>query len=84
MTLWFLSNKEPHRTLSNLFDISLSSVFRIIRRVINWLITLVPEVITWPQGNDLIKISRDFQEKAGISNCIGAIDGSHIYINKPE
>ncbi|XP_011645916.2 uncharacterized protein LOC105432689 [Pogonomyrmex barbatus] len=34
VTLWFLSNKEPHRTLSNLFDISLSLVFRIIRRII--------------------------------------------------
>ncbi|KAL6258154.1 hypothetical protein P5V15_010077 [Pogonomyrmex californicus] len=30
VTLWFLSNKKSHRTLSNLFDISLSSVFRII------------------------------------------------------
>lgn len=84
MTLWFLSNKEPHRTLSNLFNISLSSVFRIIRRVINWLMTMTPEVIAWPQRNDILKISRDFQEIAGIANCIGAIDGSHIYINKPE
>ncbi|XP_025163938.1 uncharacterized protein LOC112590736 [Harpegnathos saltator] len=79
MTLWFLSNKEPHRTLSNLFDISLSSVFRIIRRVINWLITLVPDVITWPKGNHIIRISRGFEEVAGIRNCVGAIDGSHIY-----
>ncbi|CAL1672684.1 unnamed protein product [Lasius platythorax] len=84
MTLWFLNNKEPHRTLSNLFDMSLSSVFRIIRRVINWLVTIVPEVITWPEGNNITKVSHKFQEIAGIRNCIGAIDGSHIYINKPE
>ncbi|KAL6260884.1 hypothetical protein P5V15_008411 [Pogonomyrmex californicus] len=35
VTFWFLNNKEPHRTLSNRFDISLLSVFRIIRRVIS-------------------------------------------------
>ncbi|XP_036150262.1 protein ANTAGONIST OF LIKE HETEROCHROMATIN PROTEIN 1-like [Monomorium pharaonis] len=84
MTLWFLNNKEPHRTLANLFNISLSSVFRIIRRIINWLVTLVPEVVTWPEGNNITKVSGKFQEIAGIRNCIGAIDGSHIYINKPE
>lgn len=84
MTLWFLSNKEPHRTLCNLFNMSLASIFRIIRRVIHWLVTLVPHVIKWPEGNQLVKISRGFEEKAGITNCIGAIDGSHISINKPE
>ncbi|XP_046472823.1 uncharacterized protein [Neodiprion pinetum] len=31
MTLWFLGNKESHRLLSNPFDISFSSVFRIVR-----------------------------------------------------
>ncbi|XP_018315082.1 uncharacterized protein, partial [Mycetomoellerius zeteki] len=84
MSLWFLNNKEPHRTLSNLFDISISSVFRIIRRVINWLVTLVPEVIVWPEGNNITKVSRKFEEIADIRNCVGAIDGSHIFINKPE
>lgn len=84
MTLWFLNNKEPHRILANLFDMSLSSVFRIICRVINWLVTLVPEVIIWPEGNDTTKVSRKFEEIAGIRNCIGTIDGFHIFINKPE
>lgn len=59
-------------------------MFRIIRRVINWLITLVPEVIIWPEGNDVIKVGLEFQDKTGIPNCIGAIDGSHINIKKPE
>ncbi|XP_036150190.1 protein ALP1-like [Monomorium pharaonis] len=84
MSLWFLNNKKPHRTLANLFNISLSSVFRIIRRIINWLVTLVPEVVTWSEGNNITEVSGKFQEIAGIRSCIGAIDGSHIYINKPE
>lgn len=84
MTLWFLGNKESHRLLSNLFDISLSSVFRIVRRVIDWIITLVPQFIKWPEGNNLVRISERFENVAGIRGCIGAIDGSHIHINKPE
>jgi len=42
------------------------------------------QVIIWPEGNDTTKVSRKFEEIAGIRNCIGVIDGSHIFINNPE
>ncbi|XP_046417947.1 protein ALP1-like [Neodiprion fabricii] len=84
MTLWFLGNRESHRLLSNLFDISFSSVFHIVRRVIDWLITLVPQFIKWLEGNNLVRISERFENVAGIRGCIDAIDGSHIHINKLE
>jgi len=43
--LWFMSNTEPLRTMS---DISISSVFRILRRVQNWLLTKLDDTIRWP------------------------------------
>jgi len=42
------------------------------------------EWIVWPQGNNVQRVSDEFEAKADISGCIGAIDGSHIPINKPE
>ncbi|XP_046408922.1 putative nuclease HARBI1 [Ischnura elegans] len=84
LTLWFLANNEPHRTLANLFNVSFSSVSRIVRRVVNWLVTLTPEVIKWPEGNQINKESAAFEALSGIRGCIGAIDGSHIPINQPE
>jgi len=46
--LWFMSNTEPLRTMFDRFDISISSVFRILRRVENWLLTKLDDTIRWP------------------------------------
>jgi len=37
--LWYMANMEPLGTLANNFDISISSIFRVLRRVIAWLLT---------------------------------------------
>lgn len=79
-----MSNNEPYRTLSDRFNVSISSIFRVIRRVITWIQTKLDDVIKWPEGQSLIAIAQDFQNKKGISNCIGAIDGSHITILQPK
>ncbi|XP_066600586.1 uncharacterized protein [Prorops nasuta] len=84
MFLWFIANTEPLRTLSDRFNISVSSVFRVLRRVINWLLTKVDEVISWPQDHDLSNIIAGFKRKRGINNVIGTIDSTHIKIAKPK
>lgn len=81
--LWFMSNTEPLRTISDRFDISISSVFRVIRRVENWLLTKLDDKIRWPQEN-YIAVCEGFRAKRGINNIIGAIDGTAIRIQKPE
>ncbi|XP_032684452.1 uncharacterized protein LOC116850356 [Odontomachus brunneus] len=48
--LWHLANTEPLRTISDRFDVSISSVFRIICRVTVWILTKLDNVIKWPQG----------------------------------
>lgn len=80
ITLWFLSNTESYRTLSDRFNVSVSSIFRVIRRVIIWILTKLDVVIKWLEGESLIAVAQGFKNKRGISNCIGAIDGSHITI----
>ncbi|XP_039313249.1 putative nuclease HARBI1 [Solenopsis invicta] len=81
--LWFMSNTEPLRTISDRFDISISSVFRILRRVQNWLLTKMNDTIRWPQ-EDYIAVREGFRVKKGINNVIGAIDGTAIRIEKPS
>ncbi|XP_071649574.1 uncharacterized protein [Temnothorax longispinosus] len=48
--LWHLANTEPLRTISDRFDVSISSVFRVIRRVTAWILTKLDNVIKWPEG----------------------------------
>ncbi|XP_024888709.1 protein ANTAGONIST OF LIKE HETEROCHROMATIN PROTEIN 1-like [Temnothorax curvispinosus] len=69
--------------MADRFGISISSVFRVLRRVIAWLMTKLDEVIRWPQGHDIATTIESFCAKQGISNVLGAIDGTHIRIEKP-
>ncbi|KYN21772.1 PREDICTED: putative nuclease HARBI1 [Trachymyrmex cornetzi] len=80
--LWFLSNTEPLRTIADRFDISISSVFRVIQRVLSWILTKI-NIIKWPQGNEIETICDQFFLKRGISKVLGAIDCTHICIKKP-
>lgn len=69
--------------MADRFGISISSVFRVLRRVIAWLMTKLDAVIKWPQGENIITTIESFRAKQGISNVLGAIDGTHIRIEKP-
>lgn len=40
-------------------------------------------IISWPTGRRLGRMATAFKAKQGFPNCIGAIDGSHIYIASP-
>lgn len=81
--LWYIANTEPLRTLGDRFNVSISSIFRVIRRVVEWLLSSLDEEIKWPEGNDAIVISHKFEAKRGIKKCIGAIDCTHIAIRQP-
>ena len=39
--------------------------------------------IAWPAGRKLARVTAAFQAKQWLPNCIGAIDGMHIYISAP-
>lgn len=81
--LWYIANTEPLRTMSDRFNVSISSVFRILRRVLAWLLTKADEIITWPQEHEVMMICDKFSRKRGINNVLGAIDSTHILIIKP-
>ncbi|XP_011883584.1 PREDICTED: putative nuclease HARBI1 [Vollenhovia emeryi] len=82
--LWHMANTEPLRTISDRFDVSISSVFRVIRRVTAWILTKLDDVIKWPQGRHIAYVCHEFYTKRGIPDIIGAIDCTHIRIEKPN
>ncbi|XP_024871907.1 uncharacterized protein LOC112454642 isoform X3 [Temnothorax curvispinosus] len=62
--LWYVANTEPLRTLGDRFDVSISSIFCVIRRVVEWLLSRLDEEIKWPDGNDAILVtSQKFETK---------------------
>lgn len=83
--LSFIANTEPLTPIATRFDISVSSAFRVIRRVVAWFLTKLNDVIKWPANYTEIHTTCDgFQTKTGISDVVGVIDCMHIKIEKPK
>ncbi|KAK5647836.1 hypothetical protein RI129_002728 [Pyrocoelia pectoralis] len=81
--LWFAGNEAvSYRDVADRFGISQSTLFKIIRRVINFLSNLSSEVIVWPTDDEKNEIEAWFRNKNFVG-VIGAIDGTHIKIDKP-
>ena len=60
-----------------------STVYDILRLVCLAISTNFGHLIAWPHGRRLAWVTTDFQAKQWMPNCIGAIDGLHVYIAAP-
>ncbi|KAJ8927705.1 hypothetical protein NQ314_019802, partial [Rhamnusium bicolor] len=82
--LWYIGHQTASFwDVADRFDISLSSVNRIICRVTLFLSNLSPQIIKWPTEDEKRTIEGHFRE-SGFPNIIGTIDGCHIKVDKPE
>ncbi|XP_071054257.1 uncharacterized protein [Onthophagus taurus] len=82
IVLWYIGHMSSFRDVANRFDITISSVHRILRRVVFTISNLAPSIITWPTNEEKIESERYFCQN-GFPMVIGAIDGIHIKIDKP-
>lgn len=62
-----MANTEPLRTLADRFDVSISSVFRVIRRVIAWALTKM-DIIKWPEDDHIGLYAISFSKKRNTEN----------------
>ena len=60
-----------------------STVHEILRQVCSAISVHFGHLIAWPVGQRLVRTVAGFQSKQWFPNCIGAIDGSHIYVAAP-
>ncbi|KAJ8911516.1 hypothetical protein NQ315_012488 [Exocentrus adspersus] len=82
--LWYIGHQTASfRDVGDRFNVTISTVHRIIRRLIYFLSNLSSEIILWP-NDDGKRISEEHFSQKGFPNVIGAIDGCHIKIDKPQ
>jgi hypothetical protein len=61
-----------------------STVHDILRLVCGAISNQFIHLVAWPIGRRLMRVASAYQAKQWFPNCIGAIDGSHIYIAAPS
>lgn len=81
--LWYIGHAtSSFRDVGDRFNVTISSLSRIIRRITIFLSNLSVEIIKWPNEVEKRTIEEHFRTN-GFPNIIGAIDGTHIRIDKP-
>ena len=60
-----------------------ATVYGILRQVCSAISSHFGHLIAWPVGRRLARVTSAFQAKQWMPNCIGAIDGTHVYIAAP-
>jgi hypothetical protein len=61
-----------------------STVHEILRQVCTAISNHLGHLLAWPVGRRLMRTAVGFEAKQRFPNCIGAIDGSHIYVAAPS
>lgn len=85
ITLWILANTCCFRDISDRFNVTKSSIYRIFRRICSAIVSnLVNRFIRFPTGNGIQQVCEGFQKLAGIPRVLGAVDGCHIPIKAPS
>ena len=85
ITLWVLGNPEVIRSVSDRFNVTKSSVHRVVRRVSRAILNnFAGKFICWPRGERARDVMKKMSENNGLPGCIGIIDGIHIPIKAPR
>ena len=85
IALRYFAHQGNLRLISEIFDVSDSTVVTCRNRVVASLMALKDTYIKWPLDHrKKTNISTKFQEKKGFPGVIGAIDATHIQIQPPH
>lgn len=83
VTLWYLANQETFRQVSDRFGITESACYYTISHIVQSIVDMREKYIKWPVRDSYAQVAAAFEQKKGIPNILGTIDGSHISINQP-
>ncbi|XP_056102071.1 uncharacterized protein LOC130081126 [Rhinichthys klamathensis goyatoka] len=81
IALWKLATNSDYRSIGHLFAVSKTTVCRCVQEFCMAACTLlVTEQICFPDRQKLKEMAAYFENRLGLPQCVGAIDGSHIPI----
>ncbi|KAM3934860.1 uncharacterized protein RB166_002254 [Leptodactylus fuscus] len=84
ITLWFLATGESFASLHLQFRVGKSTISGIVRCTCHLIWQhLQPIVMPSPTQEIWLQAAAGFQSVANFPNCIGAVDGKHIRVQKP-
>lgn len=82
--LWFVGHQTAsYRDVADRFGITLNALYNIISRVTDFILTLANDVIRYPNAAEKAVTAAFYENTKGFPGIIGAIDGSHIRIDRP-
>eukprot|EP00117_Sycon_ciliatum_P008515 scpid73319/ scgid11180/ Putative nuclease HARBI1; Harbinger transposase-derived nuclease len=85
IALYYLCHSETYNELAALFHVGVSTASCIVHDVVEALVGEVTrDSISFPQGNQLSKVMRGFEQLSNLPMCGGAVDGTFVRIVKPE
>ena len=84
ITLYYLASTAEYRTIANLFGVSVAFVSTCIKEVCEAISNKMASAISFPSGDNLLKVIQGYDEDWGFPMCGGAIDGTHIPILAPN
>ncbi|XP_049512731.1 putative nuclease HARBI1 [Dermacentor silvarum] len=79
--LWYAANKACIRDVAGRFGLGETTTFRVIERVMEYLVELAKTEIAFP--DDIRGLAKDFEQLSGVPGVIGCIDGTYINIRCP-
>jgi hypothetical protein len=86
VTLYYLASTAEYRTIGNLFGISRSFVCQCIKEVCHAIAKQFPNAISFPKGDDLLRVIRGYEETwsssigkkgSGTGGASGALSTAH-------
>ncbi|KAL2084547.1 hypothetical protein ACEWY4_020065 [Coilia grayii] len=85
IALWKLATNSDYRSIGHLFGVSRSTACKCLKDFCSAVEdVLMPEVIKTPVASTLREMADYFENRWGLPQCVGAIDGSHIPILAPQ
>lgn len=84
MFLWYMANQNSFREMSEKFDVSQSTAHRAVLQVLDIICTMGTLFISWPNASEKESSAVGFRCLCGLTGVIGAIDGCHIRIQRPQ
>ncbi|XP_018577163.1 protein ALP1-like [Anoplophora glabripennis] len=83
MLLWWLGKGETLLSVSDKFNVALSAVHKSNTLLLDEIIGLQHNYITWPNHNEIETLTNKFYRRGNIPGVVGAIDVANINFKAP-